>query len=151
MQLKQGRVQNRIRLVSGVINRRQNRKRKKAMEEEKKKHNRKISVRQPDHTRPWLVKQLADKAGFYQRDVDVLLDALEEVLSEMLAKEEILSVHGLFTVYLTKRKAGKYFNNYEQELKDTPESYYASFKASKQLLKYIPGSKSYKEDKAEDI
>ena len=105
------------------------------MEEEKK--NRRIDLSVPGRDRHWFVKRVAEKSNFFQKDINELLDVMEDVLSEVIGNREILKIGGLFTMYLTKKSASKYYNPKEDKLLDTPESYYVSFKASRKLLKYL--------------
>jgi nucleoid DNA-binding protein len=105
------------------------------MEEENK--NRKMDLSQPGLNRKWFIKQVAEKANFFQKDIDIVIDAIEDVLSEVIRDNKVLKISGLFTMYLTKKSASKYYNPKEDKLLDTPESYYVSFKASRKLLKYL--------------
>jgi len=111
---------------------------------EEKQKNRKIDLSEPGLTRHWFVKKAAEKSNFYQKDIDVVIDAISEVLSEVIGNKETLKINGLFTMYLTEKKASKYYEPKEGKLMDTSESYYVSFKASKQLLKYLPEAQKEK-------
>ena len=102
-------------------------------------NNRKISLMEPGYTRDWLIKAVAKKAGFTQGDVDIILYTLAEVLAEIVAKRGVLHLRGLFTMYLTERKPGRAYNNNTKEFYvETKPSFYVSFKASKQLLRFLP-------------
>ena len=107
------------------------------MEEEKK--NRKIDLSKPGLDRHWFVKRVKEKSNFFQKDIDELLDVIEDVLSEVIGNKETLKIGGLFTMYLTEKETASYYDPQKKELVHSPKtSYYVSFKASRQLLKYLP-------------
>jgi nucleoid DNA-binding protein len=107
------------------------------MEEEKK--NRRIDLSVPGRDRHWFVKRVAEKSNFFQKDINELLDVMEDVLSEVIGNREILKIGGLFTMYLTEKTTSSYYDPKQKQLIHSPKtSYYVSFKASRQLLKYLP-------------
>jgi len=115
------------------------------MEEEIKK-NRKIDLSISGHDRHWFVKKVAEKSNFFQKDIDDVIDAIQEVLSEVIGEKETLKIQGLFTMYLTEKNTSKYYDPQQKKVVDSPKtSYYVSFKASRQLLKYLPEMKKEKD------
>jgi nucleoid DNA-binding protein len=106
---------------------------------EEKQKNRKIDLSMPGRDRHWFVKRVAEKSNFFQKDIDELLDVMEDVLSEVIGEKETLKIQGLFTMYLTEKNTSKYYDPREKKVINSPKtSYYVSFKASRQLLKYLP-------------
>lgn len=112
------------------------------MEEEKKRRtNRKTKLRSTTYNRQDFVSMVAEKALFTKKDVDYILHAIEEVLAEIIGEKKSLSISRIFKMYLTERISKRDFNAYTGEFEDGGKSYYASFKASRYLLRYLPEMK----------
>jgi nucleoid DNA-binding protein len=88
----------------------------------------------------YLIRDIARRAGFTQGDVKIILEALKESLAEIIGRREILHFGGLFTMYLSEKKATtfKFIKDGKEVSRLIPQSYFASFKGSKQLLRYLP-------------
>jgi len=108
------------------------------MEKEEKKSGRKQNLRGTDYTRRWFVKELAERADFYQKDIEILLDMFMEILAEIIGEKKTLSLSGLFKMYLSEKKACTYYNASAGKFGETGKSYYVSFKPSRKLLRYLP-------------
>ena len=98
------------------------------------------------YSRKWVERQIADRLGFYYCDVADIFNEFENILKEIIAKEESLRFTRIFTMYLTKMKRRKGYNVDKKKYEKLSESRYVSFRASKALLSKAKNENPIKEN-----
>lgn len=70
------------------------------------------------YTRKWLIRTIARRGNFYNRDVDIFLDVLEEVIHGVISDRSSLVLENLFTISVTDIKTFKGYDVNTKQMVD---------------------------------